>query len=167
MVTLETEHGEFRAETLTDATKAARKAAAQARRAQKRRNQYHDIALTRAKVKAWWLATFLLEGREFPSGWILHQPGSTFSPSKILPAHHSWDLRVMVETEDGQAEGSFYRHELIGTVENGSGYTIGLFIADPERPSDPPEYYAVGVHQGVLAIERFPGVLKPEQFNRK
>jgi len=155
-VTLTTEHGEFHAETEEEAFKAARAAKRQAARDEKRREAAHATARDRAMVDGFRVYDRLAQGKSPPGAWCLARPGSKWFP----PQKHEdycYEATAM-DCEGGRA--SLKLHDtswtVVGTVENGAGFTFLVFIQC--RQAGNVEPHAVATCDGEVAIVRMHGI---------
>ena len=158
MIVIETENGRFEGETEREALRLARKA----RRESAKREHLAAIArkraYDRARCEGFNILARKLSGQGFPRGWRFIPAGDPHCPT--IERRGESLRRIVIETEDGRGELEFYKIEILGIVENGAGWAMGVFVVNDGKT----ELWSVGADGSATAIAHCPGIL-PSEFN--
>lgn len=151
MVTLETQHGRFEAETVKAAEKLAKKAAREAEKRDAAQYELRKVANVRAEAQAFRLVRMKASENGIPRGWALRPAGTPHGTVTVRRGGDETygDDVLTIETEDGRGELHITRHSFVGHVENNAGWAIAVVLLCDglER------VYAVGTHEGQAAAE--------------
>lgn len=161
MVTLTTDYGTFAAETEEAALKEARAARRKAAIEEKRAEAARDQARLYAYKAAFRVYDALANCKDYP-GWRFVEPGTTYG---LKSRYESPYYHYQITTEEGTAELQMYDgYTCIGSLENGAGWTMVLFMQD--NTDQKIAAMAVGVHNGVVGTVSLAPIVTPERFRR-
>lgn len=161
MIKLETEYGTYEADTMQEVRKLASKGKAKAARAAQEREANYKRAREKAGAQAFQILARKVKGEEFPRAWTFFSNANRNGPVKELPREHSWQCKLEIETPDSErGTYDFSYHAFLGSVCNGSGFAIAIILQDTYRgvSGGARSVFAVGVHNGAVAIEEIPTV---------
>ena len=159
MVTIETEHGTFEGETLKDASKKARQAAQAAKKQAVKDEADRKIAYLRAKEHGYEIYRVREEKREMRRAWRLCPPGYKYASTTVTSdnnlAGELYDTAVW-HGEHGKAESRHNGYRIFGTVENGAGFPMAVFLVC--NTTNRVEAYAVGIEGTQIVFADLPGI---------
>lgn len=165
LVTIETNGETFTADSIAEAKRIERKAKRAETAKAAKDSADAETAYLYARANAWNLLERHLKDEAFPRGWRFHLPGSTYSPCRLDPISDvSWHRKTYsVDCEHGRGLFNLWsdRERLVGTIENGAGFTMAIII---ERLQDDQtwreECRAVGVAGDQVRFADAPTITK-------
>jgi hypothetical protein len=158
MATLTTDHGTFQADTEKECLAMARKAKREAQKAEAQQHADYEQARLYADSAAYRVYRAIhRESESFPRAWELARPDSRWFPS-CEHDYSSGKVSITLDTEHGRAIVDSYCWEPVGVVFNVAGWAMLLFVEDKCSKEHPISAYAVGVRNGVYALDDMPGV---------
>lgn len=162
MVTLETQHGRFTAETVKDAEKLAKKAAREAEKRDAAISELRKVANVRADAQAFRILRMKASENGIPRGWAVRPVGMPHGTTTVKRAAEEFfgDDVLVIETEDGRGEMNIYRNSFVGHIENGAGWTIAVVL----RADGVDRVFAVGTHEGQAQGVNLKGMVEVEDF---
>lgn len=168
-VTIETDAGRFTAESIAEARKIERKAKAEESRKRKEAEANHEMARLLSKSNGYDFLYRAASGKEWPRGWIFHPVGNQYSPCRQVESD-SWGYRKYeFDGEKGRAIQEFWSESirLVGTIENGAGFTKAIIVETQELNTGEwmESCMALGIFGDQIAVEPVPGITK-EMFAR-
>lgn len=161
MITIETEHGRFEADTEKDALRQVRAAKRAAAKQAKVDEQNRQTAYERAAVNGYAILSRLLDQGHAPRGWRYCELGSRFCmhTTEKFTAFDKMYHEVRYETEWGNVTAEHWGHRLVGTVWNGAGFCICAFFQDIDHMDWEPTAIAVGVCEDQIAFRELPTIM--------
>lgn len=154
MVTLQTDFGQFSAETPEQATKEAKKAERAAKKAEKEREENRKHADTLARAEGWRvLSRYIEHPDKAPCGWRFYRTGTQYGPS----CHSDYSTGKNTGTfscEGGEAKATWYLDKILGHVWNAAGFTMVVAIQD--NYNGKVYLFATAVYNGAMGFAELP-----------
>lgn len=154
MVTLQTDFGEFCAETPEQAAREAKRAERAARKDEKEREENRKQADILARAEGWRILSRYLEyPNGAPCGWRFYRTGTMYGP-RVEHDYQTGKNTAHLECEGGRASATWYLDDILGHVWNGAGFSMVVAIED--YATHQVYLKAVAVYNGVCGFADLP-----------
>lgn len=156
---IETELGRFEGETEREAKKLLRAAKKEADAQRTIATSRRHMASLHAAVQAATIMDFFIEGAA-PCGWRFYPAGHENAARVVYDDEGEYRADLIVDTKWGRTNIELYRPELVGSLMDGSGYTIAVWLQDGQQVAG----HAVGHSEGESSMYRLPLTIQPDFF---